>query len=112
VMTDRDMFPASVVQGAVDVVVTFLDDDSRGDALRLASELRGAHLRVDVFPEVSRKFEKPLKYATARGARLMAMFGEHERAKGEVSVRDLTTRAQTAVNRANALAFVRQHLAP
>ncbi len=102
VMTERDMFPATVVQGAVDVVVTFLDDDSRGDALRLASELRSAHLRVDVFPEVSRKFEKPLKYATARGARLMAIFGENERAKGEVSVRDLTTREQTALARQDA----------
>jgi histidyl-tRNA synthetase len=57
---------------------------------------------VDVFPEVSRKFEKPLKYATARGAKLMAILGENERAKGEVSVRDLTTREQTAVNRARA----------
>ena len=102
VMTERDMFPATVVQGAVDVVVTFLDDDSREDALRLANELRGANLRVDVFPEVSRKFEKPLKYATARGARLMAIFGENERAKGEVSVRDLTTREQTALARQDA----------
>jgi histidyl-tRNA synthetase len=112
VMTERQMFPATVAQGVVDVVVTFLDDDSRGDALRLATELRGARLRVDVFPEASRKFEKPLKYASARGAKLMAIFGENERAKDEVSVRDLTTRAQTAVRRADALAFVRQHLAP
>jgi histidyl-tRNA synthetase len=96
------MFPPAVAQGAVDVVVTFLDDDSRGDALRLATELRGASLRVDVFPEASRKFEKPLKYASARGARLMAIFGENERAKGEVSVRDLTTREQTALARQDA----------
>ena len=112
VMTERNMFPATVAQGVVDVVVTFLDDHSRGDALQLATELRSASLRVDVFPEASRKFEKPLKYASARGAKLMAIFGENERAKGEVSVRDLTTREQTAVRRADALAFVRQHLAP
>ena len=112
VMTERNMFPAAVAQGVVDVVVTFLDDDSRDDALRLATELRGASFRVDVFPEASRKFEKPLKYASARGATLMAIFGENERAKGEVSVRHLTTRQQTAVRRADALAFVRQHLAP
>jgi histidyl-tRNA synthetase len=112
VMTERNMFPAAVSHGAVDVVVTFLDDDSRGEALRLAAELRGASLRVDVFPEASRKFEKPLKYASSRGAKLMAIFGENERAKGEVSVRDLTTRDQTAVPRAGVLAFVRQHLAP
>jgi histidyl-tRNA synthetase len=112
VMTERNMFPAAVSHGAVDVVVTFLDDDSRGDALKLATELRASALRADVFPEVGRKFEKPLKYAAARGAKLMAILGENERAKGEVSVRDLTTREQTAVRRADALAFVRQHLAP
>jgi histidyl-tRNA synthetase len=112
VMSERNMFPDAVERGAVDVVVTFLDEDSRGDALKLATELRASALRADVFPEVGRKFEKPLKYASARGAKLMAILGENERAKGEVSVRDLTTREQTAVSRADALAFVRKHLAP
>jgi histidyl-tRNA synthetase len=112
VMTERDMFPADVTHGAVDVVVTFLDEGSRGDALQLATELRAAALRADVFPEIGRKVEKPLKYASARGAKLMAILGENERAKGEVSVRDLTTREQTAVTRADALAFVRERLAP
>ena len=93
------MFPSSVAQGAVDVVVTFMDDDSRGDALGLATELRQRRLRVDVFPEASRKFDKTLKYASGRGARAMAIFGENERARGEVSVRDLQARQQEAVPR-------------
>jgi histidyl-tRNA synthetase len=111
-MTDRGMFPPAVAGGVVDVVVTFLDDDSRVHALRLAAELRAEKLRVDVFPDVGRKFEKPLKYASARGAKLMAILGENERTKNEVTVRDLTTREQTAVSRGDAVAFVRQHLAP
>jgi len=86
--------------------------EAGGDALTLATELRASALRADVFPDVARKFEKPLKYASARGAKLMAILGENERAKGEVSVRDLTTREQTAVSRGDALAFVRKHLAP
>ena len=53
VMTERDMFPASVARGAVDVMVTFLDEDSRGDALALAAELRARRLRVDVYPEAA-----------------------------------------------------------
>ena len=106
VMTEREMFPAAVAHGAVDVVITFLDEDSRGDALKLATELRASTLRADVFPEVARKFEKPLKYASARGAKLMAILGENERAKGEVSVRDLTTREQTAVPRQNAASSI------
>ncbi len=106
VMTERNMFPASVARGVVDVVVTFLDDDSRGEALRLATELRQKKLRVDVFPEAGRKFDKPLRYASARGARAMAIFGENERTRGETSIRDLHTREQQAVPRDQAPAFI------
>ena len=106
VMTEREMFPASVVKGAVDIVVTFLDDGSRVEALKLAGELRQARLRVDVFPEAARKFERPLKYASARGARAMAIFGENEIANRAVSVRNLQTREQTSVPRPEALASI------
>src|SRR3954471_18287009 len=106
VMTERDMFPASVVKNAVDIVVTFLDDQSRAEALRLAGELRQGRWRVDVYPDASRKFEKPLKYASARGARVMAIFGENEVARGEASIRDLSSREQQAVPRADATAHI------
>src|SRR3954451_12126527 len=112
VMTERGMFPPSVVAGGVDVVVTFMDDDSRAEALRLATQLRAAALRVDLFPEASRKFDKPLKYAAGRGARALAIFGENERARGEVSIRDLRTREQQALPRADALAAVTRLLTP
>jgi histidyl-tRNA synthetase len=101
------MFPL-MATAAVDVVVTFMDDDSRGEALRLAAELRSARLRVDLFPETSRKFDKPLKYASARGAKAMAIFGENERAAGVVSVRNLQTREQQTVPRDQADAAHRE----
>jgi histidyl-tRNA synthetase len=106
VMAERGMFPPSVTSGGVDVVVTFMDDDSRAEALRLASELRTAKLRVDIFPDTSRKFEKPLKYASARGAKVMAIFGENERAGGAVSIRNLETRDQQAIPRDQAVAVI------
>jgi histidyl-tRNA synthetase len=102
VMTERDMFPATIVRGPVDVVVAFLADDLRQDALSLASELRAEKLRVDVYPEASRRPDKPLKYASSRSAPLMAILGEDERARGEVAVRDLETRQQHNVGRAEA----------
>jgi histidyl-tRNA synthetase len=114
VMTERHMFPASVVTNAVDVVVTFLDDGSRAEALKLAGELRdyqratgnAARFRVDVFPEASRKFDRPLKYASARGARVMAIFGENEVTRGEASIRNLETREQIAVPLTDAVASI------
>ncbi len=110
VMTERNMFPASVALGAVDTVVTFLDDQSREEALRFASALRGRGLRVDVFPEASRKFDKPLKYASGRAARVLAIVGENERVRGEISIRNLDTREQQTVPRAEAPDVVLQLL--
>jgi histidyl-tRNA synthetase len=102
VMTERNMFPAKISRGAVDVVVTFLSNDLKGEAIRLAAEIRSAKLRVDVYPEASRKLEKPLKYASGRNAPVMVILGEDEQARGEVAVRDLQTRQQESITRAGA----------
>ena len=106
VMTERDMFPAKVSRGAVDVMVTFLDDGLRADALKLAAELRAEKLRVEVFPEVSPKLES--RSSTRRDAtcRSLAILGEDERARGEVTVRDLQTRQQEAAPRATAADWI------
>lgn len=112
VMTERNMFPAEVVKGGVDIVVTFMDDGARAEALKLAGELRHAQHRVDIFPEATRKFEKPLKYASERGARVMAIFGENEVTRGEASIRDLTTREQQAVPREQAVSTITRLLNP
>ncbi|PYQ99675.1 MAG: histidine--tRNA ligase [Acidobacteria bacterium] len=106
VMSERGMFPPTVAKGSIDAVITFMDDDSRAEALRLATELRATKIRVDVFPESSRKFDKSLKYSSARGAGIMAIFGENERTRGEVSIRDLHTREQQAVPRDQAPAVI------
>jgi histidyl-tRNA synthetase len=106
VMTERDMFPAKVSRGAVDVMVTFLSDDLRADALRLASELRAEKLRVEIFPESSPKLEKPLKYAAGRNVPVLAILGEDERARNVVAVRDLQTRQQEDAPRDGAAAGI------
>jgi histidyl-tRNA synthetase len=106
VMAERGMFPPSAEAGVVDVVVTFMDRAATAEALKLASELRADGRRVDVYPEESRKFERALKYAAARGARVMGIFGENERIRGEASVRNLRTREQISVKRADAAAAI------
>jgi histidyl-tRNA synthetase len=107
VMTERGMFPPTVTRAAVDVMVACLDDEGRADALALAAELRQAGLRVDLYPEASRKLEKPLKYASSRQVPLLAIVGPDERARGEVALRQLTTRTQISVPRADMARVVR-----
>jgi len=92
VMTENNMFPATLNSGAVDVVVAFMDEDSKSQAIAFASELRNERVRAEVYPELTKKFDKALKAATGRGAKYMAVFGENERASNQVSVRDLLKR--------------------
>ena len=109
VMTERNMFPATVARGAVDVLVTIWNDETRGDALALASELRHAGLRVDVYPEPD-KLGKQFKYASSRHVPFVAVLGDDERARGEVAVKDLRTGDQQSVSRAEAPQFIAQRL--
>ena len=101
VMIDRNMFPAALAAGGVDVLVTIWNSDRRADALALATQLRGGGLRVDVYPEPD-KLGKQFKYASGRNIPFVAVVGDDERERGEVSIKDLSTGEQTAVPRAEA----------
>ena len=85
-------------------------DDARPDALALASELRRANLRVDVYPETGR-LGRQFQYAASRNLPFVALVGEDERARGEVAVKDLRSGEQTSVARAKAAVFIAARLA-
>jgi histidyl-tRNA synthetase len=106
VMTERNMFPAEVSSGAAEVMVAFLDDSCRAAALALAADARRSGVTVDIYPEASRRFDKPLKYAASRQARLLAIIGPDELARGEVALRDLATRVQQSVATGEAVAAI------
>ncbi len=101
VMTERNMFPASVSGEGADVLVTIWNVDQRADALALARDLRANGLRVDVYPEAD-KLGKQFKYASGRNVPFVAVVGDDERERGEVSVKDMRTGEQTPVARAEA----------
>jgi histidyl-tRNA synthetase len=109
VMTERDMFPAHVMSLAPDVLITLFDDESAADALRLASELRGAGLRVEVYPEAD-KLGKQFKYAASRAAAFVAILGADERARGEVAIKIMKTGEQMTVPRPDAAARLRERV--
>jgi histidyl-tRNA synthetase len=109
VMGERQMFPESVVRGGVDVMVTIWSHETREESLALASELRQAGLRADVYPEAD-KIGKQFKYASARSVPFVAILGDDERARVEVAMKDLRSGDQSAVARADAAAFVKSRL--
>jgi histidyl-tRNA synthetase len=109
VMTEREMFPPSLADAPADVMVTLWNEESVGDALALASELRRAGLRVDVYPEAD-KLGKQFKYASSRGVPFVAVIGDEERKRDEVSLKHMATGEQQNVAREMAAATVRESL--
>ena len=104
-MTERNMFPPAVAGGAVDIVVTLWNDESRADSVALAADLRQKGLRVDLYPEAD-KLGKQFKYASSRQAPFVAIAGDDERARGEVAVKDLRSGEQISMRRDQVAAFV------
>lgn len=98
VMTEREMFPPEIVSSPADVMVSIWNEESIKDSIALAHELRKAGLRVDLYPEAD-KVGKQFKYASARLIPFVAVIGEEERARGEVSIKDLRSGEQQTVKR-------------
>ena len=110
VMTERGMFPDSLVSAPADVMVTIWNAESIADSLRLADELRDQGLRADVYPEAD-KLGKQFKYAATRGIPSVAVLGDDERAQGNVSIKNLKSGVQTTVGRAEAAEHLRKNRA-
>jgi histidyl-tRNA synthetase len=63
------------------------------NSFRIAKELRAAGLRAETYVG-TKKIPDQLKYADKRGAALVVMEGDDERAKGEVTLKDLKLGAE------------------
>jgi histidyl-tRNA synthetase len=100
VMSEREMFPENIGGAQADVMVAVWDEESLGDSLRLAQELRAAGLSVDLYPEAD-KLGKQFKYASSRAVSFVAVVGDEERSRGEVVIKDLRSGEQESIKRAN-----------
>src|SRR5260370_27172646 len=104
-MSKREMFPAALISSPADVMVTIWNEDSVGESITLATDLRREGLRVDLYPEAD-KLAKQFKYAGSRGIPFVAIVGDDERARGEVAIKEMKSGEQRSVKRedvANAL---------
>ncbi|MBI3676022.1 MAG: histidine--tRNA ligase [Proteobacteria bacterium] len=86
------------------VVVLAIDDVAR--SFDMARELRAAGIRVEAYVG-TKKFGDQLKYADKRGAAIAVMEGGDERAKGEVTLKDLALGAELAKNIESRAAWVK-----
>ncbi|MEP7148874.1 MAG: histidine--tRNA ligase [Acidobacteriota bacterium] len=89
VMEEREMFPPDIAEAApADVMVTIWSEETIGESLNLAGELRAAGIRVAVYPEPD-KFGKQMKYADAIKVPFVAILGENEIAVGKVKLKNM-----------------------
>jgi len=109
VMTEREMLPPQLVSSPADVMISIWNEGSVADSISLAQELRGAGLRVDLYPEAD-KIGKQFKYASARLIPFVAVMGDEERARGEVSIKDMRSGTQRSVKRENLAVTLRESL--
>ncbi len=78
------------------VVVTVMDRDRMADYQAMASELRAAGIRAEVYLGNPKNFGNQLKYADRRGAPVAVIQGADEAARGVVQVKDLNLGARIA----------------
>ncbi len=109
VMNERNMFPAWLASSPADVMVTIWNKESVAESIKLAQELRGAGLRVDLYPEAD-KLGKQFKYASSVRIPFVAVLGEEEQAKGQVALKDMQSGEQRAVNRGDVAQLVKELL--
>ena len=106
-MTEHNMFPPELALNPADVMVAAFDAAGMPHAMALADGLRRRNLRVFVYPEPD-KIGKQIKYAESRGIPCVAMLGENEIQRGEVTIKHLATRQQVVSAQDNAGDAVRE----
>ncbi|WP_146403670.1 histidine--tRNA ligase [Planctomycetes bacterium CA13] len=78
------------------IFIAYFDKDHRDDYLRLATNLRSAGLKVEVYPE-PRKLGAQLKYADAHGFTVAIIAGGQEWTDGECQLKVLATKKSSQV---------------
>ena len=109
VMEERGMFPPELNTNSADVLVTIWSEESIGESLKLAAELRKENLRVLVYPEPD-KLGKQFKYADSLKIPFVCVLGETESAENKVTLKNLQTGAQETIERVEVSEKIRTNL--
>ena len=89
------------------VVVLALDKEERGRSFALAAELRAAGIRAEAYVGDA-GMKAQFRYADRRNAAIAVIEGADERAKGEVTIKDLIAGAELAKSVESRAAWVQE----
>ena len=99
VMEEFDMFPTAVGKTVTQVLVTVFDADLAQESLKLATLLRQDGIRTEVYSRPTR-LSTQIKYADTKGIPYAVILGSDELEAGKVAIRNLASREQQIVPRA------------
>lgn len=99
-------FRREALEGVKPVALIAIEPADREEALRVASELRGAGIAVD-FDPAGKGPGPALKTAARKGLRLAILLGQREREGGTVLVKNLDTRSQESLSREHLISALR-----
>lgn len=94
-------------RASADALVTVFDQESVADSLKLATALRRAGIRAEVYLGPPGNLRKQLAHADKLGIPLALLAGPDERARGEVTIRDMRSGEQRSAPWGGAVGQVR-----
>ena len=97
-LQEQGLLSDSVLTAPADVLIIPMTDDF-SHAIALAASMREAGLRVQVYGE-RKKFKLKVSYANKLGVPYVVFLGEDEISKGQITVKDMTSGAQTTASAA------------
>jgi histidyl-tRNA synthetase len=92
------------------VVVLVMDKDRQGDYQKMVQQLRAANIRAEMYVGTS-GMKAQMKYADKRGSPLVVIQGGDEKARGEVTLKDLALGSQLASGVESRAEYASQRLA-
>jgi histidyl-tRNA synthetase len=92
------------------VVVLVMDKERQGDYQKMVQQLRGAGIRAEMYVGTG-KIPAQMKYADKRGSPLVVIQGGDEKARGEVTLKDLALGSQLAQTIESRAEYASQRLA-
>jgi len=109
VIEELQMYPPDVGGTVVQVLVTVFAPESLPESLQLLTELRSAGLRCELYYGAD-PLGTQIRYALKKGVPLLLILGPDELASAQVTLRDLRSKRQALLPRAEAAARVRDLL--
>ena len=104
VLQEQGMLSEDVLTAPADVLILPMTEELSG-AIALATQLRGAGLRVQLYGE-KKKFKAKIAYADKLAIPFVIFLGEDELREGKCSVKNMTTGEQQTLTAAEAQAML------